>query len=213
MVLASHVVFSAYSFWLPNDPRGSWSDFVGAWELRRFGAATKTLQRRSHAHDSHDRERRLAAKSALKRPAVVFTGRQARAVARGFAAAAQKHRLVVHACSILPEHVHMVVARHRHRVEVIVNLLKGAATREVANEGLHPFADRPTRSGRFPKMWTRGEWKVFLNSPADIVRAIRYVDKNPLREGKRQQDWKFVVPYEQIGPRTALPGAKPLGRG
>jgi len=42
MILGYHVIFGAYGFWLPNDPRGSWSDFVGAWELFRYGAATKT---------------------------------------------------------------------------------------------------------------------------------------------------------------------------
>ena len=31
MILGFHVVFGAYGFWLPNDPRGSWSDFVGSW--------------------------------------------------------------------------------------------------------------------------------------------------------------------------------------
>ena len=40
MILGSHVIFSAYGFWLPNDPRGSWSDFVGSWELFRFGLAS-----------------------------------------------------------------------------------------------------------------------------------------------------------------------------
>ena len=38
-VLAYHLILTAYGFWLPNDPRGSWSDFVRAWELRRFGPA------------------------------------------------------------------------------------------------------------------------------------------------------------------------------
>ena len=33
MVRWYHLIISAYGFWLPNDPRGSWSDFVGAWEL------------------------------------------------------------------------------------------------------------------------------------------------------------------------------------
>jgi hypothetical protein len=28
MIRASHVIFGAYGFWLPNDPRGSWSTFV-----------------------------------------------------------------------------------------------------------------------------------------------------------------------------------------
>lgn len=30
MVLAYHVIFGAYGFWLPNDPRGSWSKFVAS---------------------------------------------------------------------------------------------------------------------------------------------------------------------------------------
>lgn len=195
MVLASHLILTAYGFWLPNDPRGSWSDFVGAWELRRFGPATKTTQRRSLAHDPHDRILRLAAESALKRPPVVFNGIQARSIARGFADAVTRHGLTSHACSIMPEHVHMVIARHHMKVETIANLLKGAATRKIAEDGLHPFAGLPTKSGRPPKMWTRGEWKVFLNPPRDIVRAIRYVQENPLREGKKAQAWKFVVPY------------------
>lgn len=28
-MLGAHVIFGAYGFWLPNDPRGSWSEFVG----------------------------------------------------------------------------------------------------------------------------------------------------------------------------------------
>src|ERR671928_232003 len=55
MVHAYHLIITAYGFWLPNDPRGSWSDFVRAWELVRFGKATKTDERRSLAHRPHDR--------------------------------------------------------------------------------------------------------------------------------------------------------------
>jgi hypothetical protein len=85
MVLAYHVIFTAYGFWLPNDPRGSWSTFVGAWELSLAGGkATKTNDRRSLAHDEHDRNQRLIAKGASKYPAVEFTGEQATAVANGF---------------------------------------------------------------------------------------------------------------------------------
>ena len=60
MVSGYHVILSAYGFWLPNDPRGSWSDFVGAWELFRFGPATKTDSTQSVAHEPHNRELRLA---------------------------------------------------------------------------------------------------------------------------------------------------------
>ena len=51
MVLASHLIISAYGFWLPNDPRGSWSDFVGSWELLKFGPATKVNDSRNYAKD------------------------------------------------------------------------------------------------------------------------------------------------------------------
>src|SRR5438128_12525442 len=84
MVLGSHVIFGAYGFWLPNDPRGSWSDFVGSWELFRFGRATKIETCHSVAACPHDRVLRLAAKQALKYPAVQFTGLQARAMGKGF---------------------------------------------------------------------------------------------------------------------------------
>src|SRR4029079_8455070 len=117
MVLGSHVIFGAYGFWLPNDPRGSWSDFVGAWELFHYGGATKTTENCSVAGRPHDREKRLAAKEALKFPPVNFSGIQARAIGRGFAAYAAKSSLTIHACAILPDHVHLVLARHLLAVE------------------------------------------------------------------------------------------------
>src|SRR5438552_2695444 len=121
-VLAYHLIFSAYGFWLPNDPRGSWSDFVRAWELRRFGPATKTNERRSLARDPHDWRKRLAAKEALARDPVEFSGVQARAIARGFADYSRRCGLIVWACSILPSHVHLVVARHTCKIEQVSNL-------------------------------------------------------------------------------------------
>ena len=77
MVLGYDITFTPYGFWLPNDPRGSWSDFVGAWELLRFGRATKTNTRRSLAGQSHDLNLRQTARRAFKYPAVRFTGIEA----------------------------------------------------------------------------------------------------------------------------------------
>ena len=85
LVIAYHLIWTANGWWLPNDPRGSWSDFVGSWELLRYGPATTTSETRSLAHIEHDRALRLAAKKALKHPAVEFTGIQARAIGEGFA--------------------------------------------------------------------------------------------------------------------------------
>jgi REP element-mobilizing transposase RayT len=199
MILAYHVVFSAYGFWLPNDPRGSWSDFVGSWELFRFRRATKTDERRSLAQDPHDRSKRIAAKQVLKYPAVSFSGVQARAIGRGFGRRVENSEMTVWACAILPEHIHMVIARHSYDIERVVMLLKSEATEQLGGEGLHPFERFRKPDGKLPTCWTRGEWKVFLDSEEDIIAAIEYVNQNPIKEGKPAQRWPFVKPFAPTG--------------
>jgi REP element-mobilizing transposase RayT len=195
VILAYHAIFSAYGFWLPNDPRGSWSDFVGSWELYRFGAATKTDVRRSVAAQPHDRALREAAKQALKYPAVHFDGRQALAVAHGFATAINEHGYRVFACSILPEHVHLVVARSDRPVERIVAHLKAKASSQLNAEHLHPLGSFAGRRGIPPTPWAAKCWKCFLDDDADMARAIQYVEQNPVKEHKRQQAWSFITPW------------------
>jgi REP element-mobilizing transposase RayT len=195
MVLGYHVIFSAYGFWLPNDPRGSWSDFVCSWDLFRFGPATKTDSRHSVAHQPHDQAQRRAAREALKYPAVQFNGAQARAVGRGFAKSLRRGAVTAWACAVLPEHVHLVLARHSCKAEQLVNLLKGEATKALLAEGVHPLAEYRTGRGKVPKCWAEGQWVVFLDSDQDIRRAIHYVEENPVKEGKPAQRWPFVSPY------------------
>ncbi|HKD37079.1 MAG TPA: hypothetical protein VKB78_09770, partial [Pirellulales bacterium] len=86
MIHGYHVIWGAYGFWLPNDPRGSWSDFVGSWELARFGKATKTRERRDVDMVQWNAWRAEAAK-ALNYPPVRFSGVQARSIGAGFATA------------------------------------------------------------------------------------------------------------------------------
>ncbi len=121
----------------------------------------------------------------------------------------------------MPDHVHLVLMQGRRDVEQIVIQLKGAATEQLVEEGIHPFqnilvnksaplrkssasreesaplrkssASRLTKTGRRPKCFARGEWKVFLD-PEDVPRAIRYVENNPVKEGKPPQRWTFVTP-------------------
>jgi REP element-mobilizing transposase RayT len=193
MIVGYHIIFGMYGFWLPNDPRGSWSEFVGAWELFRYGPATTTTERRSVAYRPHDRARRLAAKEALQRPAVVLNGLQARAVGMGFGSYFARAKFPVWACAILPDHVHLVVGRPEMDVEQLLIQLKGAATESLKKQGLHPFAAMKDKQGRTPKCFARGEWKVYLDPP-DVPRAVRYVEDNPLKEGKARQRWSFVVP-------------------
>jgi REP element-mobilizing transposase RayT len=194
-MLATHIILGAYGFWLPNDPRGSWSTFVGSWELFRYGKATKTTTTRSVAGREHDIGQRLAAKGALKGPPVHFTGAQALAVARGFARYSRRSRLPIFACAILPDHVHLVVGAHLMSAKQLMIQLKVNATAQLVEEGLHPFARLPWRDGRPQRCFAQGGWAVFLDRVDDARRAVRYVEDNPLKEGKPRQRWSFVVAF------------------
>jgi REP element-mobilizing transposase RayT len=189
VVLATHIIFAPYGFWLPNDPRGSWSEWVGSWELLKHGRATKTNTRRSVAGQSHNAADRRAAKADLQRPAVVFDGRQALAIARGFAAACRDAGYIVRAFAIMPDHGHILINRHDRPAERIIGHLKSAATKQLRAEGLHPFDDG---GDRVPTVWAEGCWKRFINNGDDLQRAIDYVNDNPMKEGLPRQLWSFI---------------------
>ena len=124
---------------------------------------------------------------------------QARAVGNGFANSVRKSRFTIWACSILPDHVHLIIARHRFKIEQIVNLLKGEATKELVAKELHPLAEFALPNERPHSPWADRKWKVFLDSEEAIDDAIRYVEENPMKEGLPRQEWSFVQPFEGLG--------------
>lgn len=195
MVLGYHLTLCTYGFWLPNDPRGSWSNYVGAGHLLPYGTATKTNVRHSVARTSHDIQRRLLAKNALKYPPITLTGPQAREIGIAFGEYFARDAIMVWACCILPNHVHLAIARSRIRIEEITSQLKSHATKRLTEKRMHPLARSAANNARAQSIWSRKDWKVFLNTPADIQRVIRYVEDNPSKEGKPRQHWPFVSPY------------------
>lgn len=188
MILAYHSIFSMYGFWLPNDPRGSGSDYIAKWELFRYGLATKTNSRQSVAAAPHDRSRRLSAKQSLRYPPVEISGAQAVAVVAGFAQACRDGDYRIHACAILPDHVHLVVGAHAKAIRAIIGHMKSRATREVRARGQWFTDNRP--------VWGAHGWNVYLDSDAAVQRAIAYVNANPAKEGKRPQQWSVVTPFD-----------------
>jgi REP element-mobilizing transposase RayT len=193
MVHGYHVVFGTYGFWLPNDPHGSLSRVVGADNLRQFGPATRGVDR-PLLSDVEKRKRREA-KQHLQYPEVWLSGVQAREVGRGFTEAIRKSRLTVWACSILPQHVHLVIARHRFKVEYVIGLFKGEATKALKRAGLHPLAEYHDRKGEIPTPWNTKSFRRYLESESDIEDAIAYVVENPVKENKPAQSWPFVTAF------------------
>jgi len=195
-MLGWHLIFSTYGFWLPNDPRGSGSSRVRAQHIYDAGGeATKVHTRKSVAHRTHDIHLSRMAKESLKYPAVQLNGIQARAVARGIGAMVPKVELVIHACSIMPDHVHVVVAAHRIDGDELIACLKRAGTRGLNSEQLNPMRAYRNADGRLPSPWGGRGWKVMLFTAEQTKSAIRYVEQNPVRAGFKRQSWSFVVPF------------------
>jgi REP element-mobilizing transposase RayT len=193
LVIASHIIFGMYGFWLPNDPRGSWSDWVYSWDLFRYGGpATKVNDERSRASDPHDSQLRKSAKEHLKYPAVILDGYQALSIAKGFATISRRSGYQIYACAILPEHIHLVIGRHEYHVEQIVRRLKQEAGLQLKRDELHPFEGMAGKRGALPPVFCSGLWKCFIDSPEHLINAVSYVQKNPLKEGKKRQKWSFV---------------------
>ena len=91
-----------------------------------------------------------------------------------------------------------MIARHRYKVEQIVTLLKGEASKQLATENLHPLARHGDLGGSTPTPWARGAWKVYLETEAAIEDAIRYVEENPLKEEKPGQSWSCVRAFSGL---------------
>jgi REP element-mobilizing transposase RayT len=180
-VLATHVILSMYGFWLPNDPRGSGSKYTGSDELYESGGkATKVDTRHSLAKKPHDKQKREKAKTVLKHPPVLLKGQQALAVANGFATL--EH--LIYACAVMPEHVHLVLGRSTVPAKKVAEQLKDVAEGQLRSENIFPDCET---------IWARGCWQVFLNTPDDVHRTIRYVNENPVKAGFKCQHWSFVT--------------------
>ena len=161
---------------------------------------------------SHDRGLRALQKTALQYDPVKFTDEQIRCVASGFERAVVESGYILLACSIMPEHTHAVVQRHRNRGEQIIGHLKARATQQLFAEGLHPFRELTDGSGQVPCAWSRRGWRVYLDEGEDVQRAIRYVEENPLKQRRPHQWWAFVRglmgPDSPSGQRIASDAAK-----
>jgi hypothetical protein len=192
MILATHLIISAYGFWLPNDDRGSWSDFVASWELLKFGRATKVTDSRNYAKVPYDRDRRAAMKQALKFPAVRFDAPQREAVAAGFGRAITEAGYPCKAACVGHDHAHLVLGRCNRDATVVAGHLKAHATRELTSRGLHPLAGFVGKRGTIPTPWSAGCWKVFIDNQAQADNAVRYVDDHAEKEGLPRQRWPFV---------------------
>ncbi len=186
MVYAYHLVWTAYGWWLPNDPRGSMSRVIRCDVLGDLGALHYGRKRvqpaSSELRKFFDRSR-----DALKFPVLEFSSAEIAAIGDAFAGVIHREGYTCYACAIMPDHVHLIIRKHRQQAEQMVVNLQAAShlrLRELGLRGLeHP-------------VWGGKGWRVFLDSPDDIWRTIPYIEKNPVKIGLPRQAWEFVTAYD-----------------
>jgi REP element-mobilizing transposase RayT len=187
LVIAYHLVWTAYGWWLPNDPRGSGSQTIRSEILNELGEVhfgRKAVQPIGRVV----REFYEDAPEYLRHALLTFAEADRLLIAEGFAEAIEQQRYTCYACAIMPDHVHVLVRKHKDSAEEMVDHLMKASRAHLIKAG--------RRSVTHPT-WIAGHgWKVFLDHPDEIRRTIRYVEQNPLKIGLAAQTWPFVQVYD-----------------
>jgi REP element-mobilizing transposase RayT len=186
-VIAYHLIWTAYGTWLTNDPRGSGSTSAYTSELAELGAVhhgRKEVQpRRTEVREFYKNADEL-----LDFPVIRFAEPQRSTIGGSFGEIVLEFKYTCYACAILPDHVHLVIRKHRDNAEQMIGNFQGKSRASLLKYE-HAPEEHP--------LWTKRGWKVFVNSPEEVRARIRYVEKNPLREGLAAQSWPFVVEYDK----------------
>jgi REP element-mobilizing transposase RayT len=186
VVVGHHLIWTVYGWWLPNDPRGSTSHEIRVEPIARLGElhqGRKPVQPTTAELRAFYEE----AKQVLAHEIRTFDEQDVAVLASSFAQTIRQRRYTCYACAIMPEHIHLLIRRHRDRAEEMIAAFQDdsrtaliAAERRRAN---HP-------------VWGGPGWKRFQSTRQDMYRIVHYIDGNPGERGLPAQRWDFVQPYE-----------------
>jgi REP element-mobilizing transposase RayT len=187
MVAGYHLIWTVYGYWLPNDPRGSTSTEVRVEPIETLGEihhGRKAVQPsskeiRAFYQKAHD---------VLKHPVLTFDEDEIVLLGKAFGETITENDYTCYACAVMPDHVHLLIRRHRDKAEAMIALFqeKGRAALIAAEK----------RSPVQP-IWTDGPgWKTFVNSRRQFEAEIVYIRQNPVKIGRAVQMWDFVKEYD-----------------
>lgn len=190
MVVGYHLLWTAYGWWLPNDPRGSMSKEVLAPNLIDLGElhyGRKKIQPAGWVLN----EFRKAAALVLKHEILKFAPEEVVAIAAAFAKVVKDNSYTCYACAIMPDHIHLLIRKHRHQAEQMIANFQFESLNAVAHCGMRAMAH---------PVWGGPGWKVYLDSIGDMRRTVRYIELNPEKIGLPQQRYDFVTQYNDWMP-------------
>jgi REP element-mobilizing transposase RayT len=186
LVIGYHLVWTGYGCWLPNDPRGSMShcikcDLISELGELHFG------RKRVQPVSREIRAFYQRATPQLQFAHVEFTTEDVDQIASAFSREVEAQRYTCYACAIMPDHVHILIRKHKHAAEGMIQNLQRKSHLALRDSGRFDW-EHP--------VWGGPGWKVFLDCPDDIERTIRYIEKNPVKIGQPLQRWDFVREYD-----------------
>jgi len=186
VIIAHHVIWTAYGWWFPNDPRGSMSRTIRSDPIADLGEIHHGRKRVQPA-SADLRAFYQHAQEALVHPLLEFAATERQVIADSFAGAITLHRYTCTACAIMPDHVHILIRKHRDRPEEMIVRLQEASARVLRERKLRP-ANHP--------VWGGPGWTVFLDLPEEVWRTIHYINGNPAKLGLPAQGCEFVKEYD-----------------
>lgn len=187
MVAGYHLIWTLYGFWLPNDIRGSTSRMIRVDGIKALGEihfGRKKVQPTSR----QIREFFDEARDVLWHPVLTLDDDDIKLLGKIFGEVISNQGYTCYACAIMPDHVHMLIRRHRDKAEQMIKHFQEKGRSALIAAG---------KRGPSHPVWTGGEgWKGFLNTRRDFEREIEYIRQNPVPIGGPEQHWAFVTRYD-----------------
>jgi REP element-mobilizing transposase RayT len=186
MVIAHHLIWTAYGWWLPNDPRGSNSKEIRVERIADLGElhyGRKLVQ----PLPADLRAFYAEAEKVLKHELLTFDDDAIAILAESFAQTIRDAGYTCYSCAIMQDHVHMLVRRHRDKAEEMIKRFQVDSRDALIAANMRP-REHPT--------WGGPGWKVFLNTEDDIRRVDGYIRDNPKKANRPEQNWPFVKVYD-----------------
>lgn len=186
MIVAHHLLWTIYGYWLPNDPRGSRSRAIHSDALAELGEI-HFERKRVQPRGKELQEFRERAAEILKYEIRELSYGEIASVAVAFQEVMQARSYTCYACAIMPDHVHLLIRKHRDNSDVMIAEFQRASRIAVGASG-ERLLEHP--------VWGGPGWRVYLETKADIERVTHYIEGNPGKEGLSSQTWPFVAKYD-----------------
>ena len=136
-----------------------------------------------------------------KLPLLTLSDGEIAAVAAAFADVMAARNYTCYGCAIMPDHVHVLIRKHRDKAETMIAQLQEASRAAVLAK---PQAGR----GADHPVWGGPGWKVYLETRTDMERVVKYICDNPLKLGRPDNIGPSCVPTT-AGFRARCGSSKP----